>query len=750
MSLPPNIFSEKHQMIFIHIPKTGGSAIKKYLFNDIMGGHVSMKHIPQEYHKYNSVAFVRNPYLRVLSAYNYLKKGGCQNINDLNYKMVIDRYSSFDDFVIRALETYYMEMEHFIPQYYFTHFLGNKLVKTICKYENFDEEVFKLFNVKLDIINPTEDYEKDILKVYNENTYQVINRIYREDFACFDYLIKKTPCNILRDFFYSSDLNYLNDILNIKLSQGDEKIFVPALHLGQKDTIIQILKKSPKTYENYYKMIRIHSYLTDEDYFKNRDNTYFYMRSKNKDLTNFEHNIPQDYQMFFKALNLTNKEELEKSFQDIIEYLKVNNYKDDFNYFVLNPYYYYLSYININLKDIFKLISQIFRLKNPIYNRVNEDNLKLKKINKIKIAFFAGRIREISSVFFDRFQTIMKLPDTIYDKYLLVNGGLDEKSKQILGFSEFIKCFKGIYEIDLVKGVDFVFSQNYDIIVFPDIGMISPTVLYAHLRSAPLQITTWGHSKTSGIDTIDYYFSSEVYEIEEAQDHYSEKLIKFKGLGTTYPFKIFDKESLFKIKELSGKFVIGCLCTFIKFNDEFVSFLKRFEEYTNIIFLVLENEKLKHLKNVFTVPVAILQTFFNYIHNCHFIIDIYPFGSCNLALESFLMGKVVLYYPSEFLSGRYVKGFYKKMEIEDEILESYNYDDYYEKIIKMSKDKKLRKKLEKKIIKKRDVLFNEKLNLEEWHHNLTSLLEKTGLREFSDELKENIKNCVFDDNFISL
>ena len=35
----------------------------------------------------------------------------------------------------------------------------------------------------------------------------------------------------------------------------------------------------------------------------------------------------------------------------------------------------------------------------------------------------------------------------------------------------------------------------------------------ANNRIAPIQITTWGHSITSGIDTIDYYISSKLYEL---------------------------------------------------------------------------------------------------------------------------------------------------------------------------------------------------------------------------------------------
>lgn len=739
-----NFFSEEHQKVFIHIPKTGGTSIRKYLFGSDNGGHVRLIDLPKEYHNYDSFAFVRNPYSRVLSVYNFLKNGAKDTSHSIitstrNYSTVIKSFSSFEDFVCRGLEAYYLDIEHFLPQYLYTHFLGVKLVKTICKYENYDDEVFKLFGVKLDVMNETADYEKDISKNYNENTYQVVNRLYKEDFALFGYPLAMTATNILRDYFYSCDFNHLKEIFDQKLHNKDERIFNVAIRLGLKENIISLLKYSEHNHENYYKLINLGNNITEEDYVKHKDHKYFYMRSENKDLTGVVNYVPKDYQMFFEALELKEEKQILNKLNEIILFLEENNYRDDFNYFVLNPFYYYLCYRNFNIIEIQKTISKICRIKNPIYNRINTPNLEMKKIDKIKIVFFAGRVREISSVFFDRSQTIMNLPNDVYEKYLFVVGGLDKNSMLNPAYHSFVSCFKEMYDADIVGGIDFIFEKNFDIIVFPDIGMLSPTVLYAHLRSAPLQITTWGHSKTSGIDTIDYYFSSELYEIENAQDHYSEKLIKFKGMGTTYPVKVWDKNAFFKIKELEGKFVIGCLCSIIKFDSAFVAFLKRFEKHKNIVFIVLTNKKLDGLTNVFQAPAGNMQVFFNYIYNCNIMVDTYPFGSCNLGLECYLMGKIMLYYPSEFLSGRYVKGFYKVMGIKGDIVESNSFDEYYENIMKISVNRRLRKRIEKKIRENRDLLFNEKLNLKEWNDNLTELLLKTGTREFSDELKENIK-----------
>ncbi|UBF26843.1 hypothetical protein K9N68_02295 [Kovacikia minuta CCNUW1] len=80
-----------------------------------------------------------------------------------------------------------------------------------------------------------------------------------------------------------------------------------------------------------------------------------------------------------------------------------------------------------------------------------------------------------------------------------------------------------------------VLADQLDILVLTDIGMDPQTTQIAGLRLAPVQCTAWGHPVTSGIPTIDYYLSSQLMEPENAQQHYSEKLILLPNIGICYP-----------------------------------------------------------------------------------------------------------------------------------------------------------------------------------------------------------------------
>ena len=71
-----------------------------------------------------------------------------------------------------------------------------------------------------------------------------------------------------------------------------------------------------------------------------------------------------------------------------------------------------------------------------------------------------------------------------------------------------------------------------DILFYPEIGMDPATFRLASLRLAPLQAAGWGHPVTSGLPTIDLYFSGELLEGPNAAEHYREKLILLPGTGT--------------------------------------------------------------------------------------------------------------------------------------------------------------------------------------------------------------------------
>lgn len=72
---------------------------------------------------------------------------------------------------------------------------------------------------------------------------------------------------------------------------------------------------------------------------------------------------------------------------------------------------------------------------------------------------------------------------------------------------------------------------DLDYLVFTDLGDARTLLQYGVFRLARRQATGWGSPFTSGMQTIDDYISSEGMEPEDAQDHYTENLVKLPGHG---------------------------------------------------------------------------------------------------------------------------------------------------------------------------------------------------------------------------
>lgn len=197
----------KLKLIFVHIPKTGGSTISNilvpninihdnkyinYLYglkNDRSLQHLSITKIKElvkntdEYYKFS---IVRNPYDRLVSEYYW-----CQ-IKNVGYKSG----QTFDDFLNYVINIFknnkfYMNIytDHFIPQYNFLYDNNILEVDKVFKHEYFNE-IIQFLNEEYNI--NTNLYEN--LKVYkgkklnlNQNQKNIIYNLYKKDFELFNY-----------------------------------------------------------------------------------------------------------------------------------------------------------------------------------------------------------------------------------------------------------------------------------------------------------------------------------------------------------------------------------------------------------------------------------------------------------------------------------------------------------------------------------------------------------------------------------
>lgn len=87
---------------------------------------------------------------------------------------------------------------------------------------------------------------------------------------------------------------------------------------------------------------------------------------------------------------------------------------------------------------------------------------------------------------------------------------------------------------DLQAARERVAAAAPDVVFYPEIGMDPVAYFLAFARLAPVQCVTWGHPMTTGIPAIDYFLSCDAAEPDGADAHYSETLVRLRGLPSSY------------------------------------------------------------------------------------------------------------------------------------------------------------------------------------------------------------------------
>ena len=396
-----------------------------------------------------------------------------------------------------------------------------------------------------------------------------------------------------------------------------------------------------------------------------------------------------------------------------------------------------LSYHHMNNNELLKKMSQIYRNLNPIFNYVAPHCLEPKKRDKIKIGFISSFFRN-HSVSKDRRGIIKLLDREKFDVYsIFINEPIDDIGREIWDSTTPIQLTKTIPEMQ--KSIS---DLELDILVYCEIGMCMITYIISHMRFAPIQIVAWGHSDTSGVDTIDYYTSSELYELpyEESQKHYSEKLILNKSLCTYYynPKRFQDETGSIPnpdiLRVFGDKNVYICPGNLIKLHPDMDIIIKKIlEKDKNGVIVMIDDGKHKsmfenRIKTIIGSDIVRIG-FVNANYNNNFfsslllsgkvVLDTFPFGGCNTSMEAFVHGIPVVTLPGEFINGRFTYGFYKKMDFMELVVR--NFDDYAKKAIELATNDTYRKYVSDEILKRNHVLYENNEVIEEWNDMLLKL-----------------------------
>lgn len=369
---------------------------------------------------------------------------------------------------------------------------------------------------------------------------------------------------------------------------------------------------------------------------------------------------------------------------------------------------FFLPYLGCNVKDLQqKYGSWICRIMAAKYPRFTHPLPSRSSDGRIKIGI-------VSNYFYNH--SNWKIP---------IRGWLEQLDRQLFS----IHCFHTgeindvatesarsladsfLQSSDIDELVSDIYGQNFDVLIYPGIGMDTATLKLAALRLAPVQCTSWGHPVTTGMPTVDYYLSSDLMEPAGGEEHYTEKLVRLPNLSIWY--EPDEEEFAASVKlEIPGleqhDIVFLCSQNLLKYLPQYdfvfptiaggannVSFIfiasqvsELTEKFMQRLEVAFKSHGLNALDHVLVMPYLNAADFSALNARVDIFLDSIEWSGCNTVLESLPFNKPIVTLPGSFMRGRHAYAILKMMGVEDTIAESV--EEYIAIAVRLANDKRWR------------------------------------------------------------
>lgn len=184
---------------FIHIPKCAGTSIlglnnKQFEVFSHDLRNKNFKYFKDSYERSFSkfsFTFVRNPWDRLVSSYEYLKSGG-NNFRDLeDYEKIFSKYGNFRNTILNWKQDFFHQI-HFKQQLeWICDNNGNVIVDFVGRFENlqqdFDIACDKMQVTRIQLPRVGNISHKHYTEYYDDETVEIVAQKYAQDIDYFRY-----------------------------------------------------------------------------------------------------------------------------------------------------------------------------------------------------------------------------------------------------------------------------------------------------------------------------------------------------------------------------------------------------------------------------------------------------------------------------------------------------------------------------------------------------------------------------------
>jgi protein O-GlcNAc transferase len=254
-------------------------------------------------------------------------------------------------------------------------------------------------------------------------------------------------------------------------------------------------------------------------------------------------------------------------------------------------------------------------------------------------------------------------------------------------------------------------SDDLDILMLTDVGMTAVSRFLSLHRIAPCQFTAWGHPVTTGSPEMDFYLSSDLMEPGDAQDHYTEKLVRMPNLAL-YLDETEDAQASASAQSFGlpeGRVLYGCLQSLFKYLPRYDEILPRIAlEVPEALFVFLEGKPSymttvmrARLDKAFAAHgldagrhVTFLERqkpadFDRLMQVMDVCIDSVGWSGGNTTLKNIAFGAPLATLPGNFMRGRHSSAMFRMIGAEEMIAASL--DDYVAKLVLLGRQKAYRR-----------------------------------------------------------
>jgi protein O-GlcNAc transferase len=280
-----------------------------------------------------------------------------------------------------------------------------------------------------------------------------------------------------------------------------------------------------------------------------------------------------------------------------------------------------------------------------------------------------------------------------------------------------------VFTEDLAATRDLVARLELDILVYGDIGMELLTYYLAFSRLAPVQCALQGHPVTTGIPAMDYFICSDLQELAEADDHYTEAVVRLADIPVRYlelqpPATVTRAE--FDLPE--DKHLYFCPQTLFKFRPGFDQILAGIlqSDPDALILLLRDTQPLRteqlHARLARLIPDADTRIrwierqpaarYYGLLQCCEVMLDTSHFCGGNTTIQALGLGVPPVTLPGEFVRGRMTIGWLNAIDMAEDLAAS-DGEDYVRIAVRLAKDADWRAEIVERIAERRDQLFEQ-------------------------------------------